>query len=125
MIGDPKWISKPAVLAIHERLLAEHGDASGIIDEGLLHSALDGPKNQFAHGERDPVSLAAASAYALTQNHRFVDGNKRVAILHRVPCDRLAHVVAVPPADSTRVQLPQTAPELSGGKIGPAPRMNG
>ena len=79
MIGDLRWISKPAVLAIHERLLAEHGGAPGIIDEGLLDLGLDGPKNQFAYGERDPVSLAAAYAYALTQNHPFVDGNKRVA----------------------------------------------
>jgi death-on-curing protein len=76
----PKWISKQAVLALHERLLAEHGGASGILDEGLLDAALASPKNHFAFERADILRLAAAYAYALTQNHPFADGNKRVAL---------------------------------------------
>ena len=79
MTGEPNWIPKRAVFAIHERLLAEHGGAAGVLNEGLLDSALDGPRNQFAYGERDLFRLAASYAYALTQNHPFADGNKRVA----------------------------------------------
>jgi death-on-curing protein len=76
----PRWISKQAVLAIHERLLAEHGGASGLRDEGLLEAALAGPRNRFAYERAEVPRLAAAYAYAITRNHPFTDGNKRVAL---------------------------------------------
>jgi death on curing protein len=76
----PKWISKQAVFAIHERLLAEHGGAPGLLDEGMLDAALASPKNHFAYRRADILRLAAAYAHALTQSHPFADGNKRVAL---------------------------------------------
>ena len=76
----PKWVSKQAVLAIHERLLAEHCGAPGLLDEGLQDAAPAGTKNHFASERADVPRLAAAYAYALTQNHPFTDGNKRVAL---------------------------------------------
>ena len=80
MRKPPRWISKQAVLAIHGRLLAEHGGVPGLLDEGLLDAALASPKNHFAFERADILRLAAAYAYALTQNHPFADGNKRVAL---------------------------------------------
>jgi death-on-curing protein len=77
---EPKWVSKAAVLAIHERLLAEHGGASGLLDEGRLDAALASPRNHFAYGEADPFRLAAAYAHAIARDHPFRDGNKRVAL---------------------------------------------
>ena len=76
----PRWISKQAVLAIHGRLLAEHGGAPGLLDEGLLEAALAGPRNHYAYRRADVLRLAAAYAYAIVQNHPFTDGNKRVAL---------------------------------------------
>ncbi len=80
MTKTPRWISKQAVLAFHERLLAEHGGAPGLLDEGLVDAALASPKNHFVYGRADILRLAAAYAFALTQNHPFTDGNKRVAL---------------------------------------------
>lgn len=80
MRKEPKWISKSSVLAFHERLLAEHGGAPGLLDEGLLEAALAGPRNHFAYEQADIIRLAAAYAYGITQNHPFVDANKRVAL---------------------------------------------
>jgi death-on-curing protein len=77
---EPKWISKKSTLAIHEALLAEHGGAPGFVAEHLVDSALDSPRNHFAHGVSDLFELAAAYARGLTQDHPFVDGNKRVAL---------------------------------------------
>ena len=76
----PRWIPKQVVLAVHERLLAEHGGAPGLIDEGLLDAALASPQNQFAYRRTDLVLLAAAYAHAITRNHPFADGNKRIAL---------------------------------------------
>lgn len=80
MSKEPKWLSKEAVLAIHERLLAEHGGAGGILDEGSLDSALAAPRNRFLYEQADVFRLAAAYAQAFTRNHSFRDGNKRVAL---------------------------------------------
>ncbi|MEN8007446.1 MAG: type II toxin-antitoxin system death-on-curing family toxin [Candidatus Krumholzibacteriota bacterium] len=76
---QPFRLSKVAILAIHGRLLAEHGGASGIRDESLLESALAAPVNHFEYDKADVFVLAATYAYALTSNHPFVDGNKRTA----------------------------------------------
>jgi death-on-curing protein len=78
-VKQPTWLSKVAILAIHGRLLAEHGGASGLRDENLLESALSSPLNHLEYGDADLFTLAAAYAYALTSNHPFVDGNKRTA----------------------------------------------
>jgi len=77
---EPRWISKAAALAIHQALLAAHGGPIGTRDEALLESALAGPKNRPAYGEPDIFQLAAGYASALTRNHPFNDGNKRVAL---------------------------------------------
>ena len=78
-MSQPFWLSKVAVLAIHGRLLAEHGGASGLRDESLLESALAAPVNHFEYDQADAFVLAATYAHALTSNHPFVDGNKRTA----------------------------------------------
>ena len=75
----PFWLSKVAILAIHGRLLAEHGGASGLRDESLLESALAAPVNHLEYDKADVFVLAATYAHALTSNHPFIDGNKRTA----------------------------------------------
>ena len=76
---EPTWLSQVFIIALHGRLLAEHGGAPGLRDPGLLESALAGPRNRLLYGEPDLCELAATYAHGITQNHPFVDGNKRVA----------------------------------------------
>lgn len=71
---------KAVVLTLHGALLRAHGGARGLRDEGLLDSALAAPKNRFAYDNADVFQLAASYAYALSRNHPFHDGNKRVAL---------------------------------------------
>ena len=79
----PAWIEKRVVLVYHDELLAEHGGAPGIRDEGLLESALARPKNIAAYGGAKPTLFRPAAAYAsgLLRNHPFIDGNKRTALV--------------------------------------------
>lgn len=66
----------PETLELHARLLERFGGASGTRDLGLLESALMRPQS----GYYPTLSLqAAALLQSLTQNHCFVDGNKRIA----------------------------------------------
>ncbi len=78
---DPVWLEEAVVLAMHGRLLAEHGGGQGLRDLSLLDSALARPKQLFAYGEPDISDLAAAYASGIVGNHPFVDGNKRTAFM--------------------------------------------
>lgn len=63
-------------LELHNRLIERFGGKGGVRDMGLLESALMRPQT----GYYNSLSLqAAALLQSLTQNHAFIDGNKRVA----------------------------------------------
>ena len=70
---------------IHWELIEEHGGAHGVRDEGAIESALARPRQKWAYQESvDLSTLAAAYGYGLTNNHGYVDGNKRVAFFSLV-----------------------------------------
>lgn len=71
------WIEERDVLAIHDRLLALHGGAKGLRDQGLLQSALARPRQHYAYSDSaDPIAMAALYTAGIVRNHPFVDGNK-------------------------------------------------
>ena len=76
-----RWLDKQALLLLHGESLAEHGGAAGMRDEGLLDSALARAQNLAAYGDPDVADLAAAYGSGISQNHPFVDGNKRATFL--------------------------------------------
>ena len=63
-------------LELHKQLIERFGGLGGVRDLGLLESALMRPQTGFY----ESLSLqAAALLQSLTQNHSFIDGNKRIA----------------------------------------------
>jgi len=64
------------VLAFHDDQLRRYGGASGVRDMGQLQAALFRPQTGCYH---DLIQEAAAVWESLSQNHPFVDGNKRTA----------------------------------------------
>lgn len=81
-MSGPIWIEQRDALALHDRLVALHGGASGLRDEGLLISALARPQQHFAYAESaDVVDMAAAYTAGIVRNHPFVDGNKRTGFV--------------------------------------------
>jgi len=82
MTIEPCWISKMALLLLHEESLAEFGGASGLRDEGLLDSALARRRNTRSYNAGSTIAdLAASYGFGFAKNHAFVDGNKRAAFL--------------------------------------------
>lgn len=79
MTREPRWLGLAVALAIHDRILRDHGGRSGPIDLGRLQAALASPQQHLAYGEPDAFDLAAAYASAIVRDHPFTDGNKRVA----------------------------------------------
>lgn len=64
------------ILAIHEDQIERYGGAHGIRDPGLLEAALFRPQTGYYD---TLIDEAAALWESLSQNHPFVDGNKRTA----------------------------------------------
>lgn len=65
------------VIAAHALLIAKFGGSLGIRDRGALESAVARPQTGYY---QDTIEEAAALWESLSQNHPFIDGNKRVAI---------------------------------------------
>jgi len=109
-----RWISKRALLLLHDESLAQHGGASGIRDDGLLESALARPENLAAYGAPDLAELAASYAFGLAKNHPFIDGNKRAAFLAAGLFLALnGHRLVVAQAEATVMVLDLAAGEIT------------
>ena len=65
------------VLASHARLIDLFGGAQGVRDRAALAAALARPQSGYY---KDVIERAAALLESLSQNHPFIDGNKRTAI---------------------------------------------
>lgn len=118
-MSEPRWIAKQAVLLLHAESLAEHGGSEGIRDEGALESALARPLNHYTYaGTSDLSALAAAYAAGISQNHPFVDGNKRAAFIAMglfLPLNGLRLMATQ--VDATRVMLAVAAGHLPEGEL--------
>jgi death-on-curing protein len=64
------------VIAIHADQIATYGGSTGLRDPGQLEAALFRPQSGYY---ADVIAEAAALWESLSQNHPFIDGNKRTA----------------------------------------------
>jgi death-on-curing protein len=75
----PAFLSLEQVLHAHSSLISAYGGVDGLRDLGLLQSAIAMPMTAYG-GEllhADLFEMAAAYLFHITQNHPFLDGNKR------------------------------------------------
>jgi len=70
------YITVADALAIHADQIERYGGSTGVRDPGLLEAALLRPQSGYYSGL---IEEAAALWESLSQNHPFVDGNKRTA----------------------------------------------
>ena len=70
------YLTVTEVLAIHDDLIERYGGSKGVRDPGQLEAALFRPQTGYY---ADVIAEAAALWESLSQNHPFVDGNKRTA----------------------------------------------
>ena len=70
------YLTVAEVLAIHDDQIERYGGANGIRDPGQLEAALFRMQSGYYP---DLIGQAAALWESLSQNHPFIDGNKRTA----------------------------------------------
>ena len=70
------YLTVVEVLAMHADQIERYGGSDGVRDPGLLEAALYRPQTGYY---ADLIEEAAALWESLSQNHAFIDGNKRTA----------------------------------------------
>lgn len=70
------------IIDIHAKLIIRTGGADGLRDQNLLESAVYSAQAIFGDEEAYPTveEKAARLGFSLTNNHAFVDGNKRIGV---------------------------------------------
>jgi death-on-curing protein len=70
------YLTLAEVLAMHADQIERYGGSEGLRDRGQLEAALFRPQTGYY---ADLIEEAAALWESLSQNHPFIDGNKRTA----------------------------------------------
>lgn len=88
------FLSVDDVLFLHADTIAIDGGSHGVRDHGLLDAAVAMPRQQFggAFLHEDLAAIAAAYLFHIAQNHPFIDGNKRAAVMSSLAFLRLNDV---------------------------------
>lgn len=77
------FLSTEQVIAIHSNQIELYGGQDGIRDYNMLESAVGAPKSSFG-GKllyKTLPEMAAACFFSIINNHAFIDGNKRTAVM--------------------------------------------
>ena len=86
------------VREIHAEAIKQFGGLNGVRDENLLASAVLTPQSSF--GGKSPyadiVEVAAAYLFYICNNHPFLDGNKRTAMMAAIVFLRLNGIKPLP-----------------------------
>ena len=76
-------LNKDQVMLLHKMIYERYGGAYGVLDDGMLDSALKMPFATYAGEELIPgdKEKIVRLAYGLIKDHPFRDGNKRMGAL--------------------------------------------
>lgn len=110
------FLSVDDVLLLHTDTIDIDGGSHGVRDHGLLDAAVAMPRQQFggSYLHEDLAAMAAAYLFHLAQNHPFVDGNKRAAVMAALSFLHLNDSEQLPaPQELAIVTLQVAAGELS------------
>lgn len=79
MIG----LTKAQIVELHMAIYERYGGDHGVLNEGMLDSALQAPFQTFGGAELipDTKEKIVHLAFGLIKNHAFRDGNKRIGAL--------------------------------------------
>jgi death-on-curing protein len=103
------------VLLLHADTIDTDGGSHGVRDHGLLDAAVAMPRQQFSGQflHEDLSAMAAAYLFHIAQNHPFVDGNKRAAVMSALAFLHVNNIATLPaPQELEAVTLRVAAGEM-------------
>lgn len=83
MSKKPLFLTLAEIIHIQEYQILRFGGEAGIRDTGLLESAIAQPHASYGgkYLHHDLYEMAAVYAFHICNNHPFLDGNKRTAMV--------------------------------------------
>ena len=104
------------ITALHNKLIDRTGGTHGLRDQSLLESAIYSAISGFDGSEAYPTieEKAARLMYSLTNNHAFVDGNKRIGVFTMLMTLQLNNVKI----NCTQAELISLGLSVAEGKTG-------
>ena len=108
-------LSIDTVVEIHAEVIKQFGGLGGVRDENLLASAVLAPQSTFGGKSpyHDLVEIGAAYLFYSCNNHPFLDGNKRTAMMSAIVFLRTNGIESLP--DSTEWE--KLMLDVAAGKI--------
>ena|SRR5688572_14247491 len=103
-----EFLSLERVIELHTYQVEQFGGDPGILNRGLLESALAQPGAAFggSYLHEDLAAMAAAYLFHICKNHPFADGNKRTAThVAIVSLELNGHELDVPVDEAERLVL--------------------
>lgn len=80
--NEPRWLTIDEVLVIQAAQIKVGPGLPGLIDVGLVDSAVNKPLNRFRYEHEDDLLLLAVRlGVGIARNHGFHDGNKRTGMV--------------------------------------------
>ena len=109
-------LSVDEISDLHSLLIEKTGGSHGLRDKDLLESAVYSAVSGFGEDEAYPSveEKSARLMYALTNNHAFVDGNKRIGAMVMLTTLRLNNVKI----KYTQAELVDLSLSVADGSIG-------
>ena len=111
-----RFLSEEDILYIHNNQINLYGGESGIRSQELLNSAVSHVRTEFAGVKlyKNLIEIASAYIYHICQNHCFIDGNKRTALVAGLVFLNLNGLDILDPEE----KLYQMMLDITEGKIG-------
>ena len=99
------------VLLLHTDTIDIDGGSQGVREHGLLDAAVAMPRQQFDgdYLHEDIATMAAAYLFHLAQNHPFVDGNKRAAVMAALSFLHVNRIEKLPAPQTLEITTRQVA----------------
>jgi death on curing protein len=94
-------LSLEGVIKIHDYQVTKYGGKVEIRDMHLLESAINQPLLEYHFLSADVYQMAASYCYHISQNHPFMDGNKRTAFAAMVAFLRINGINVIAGEDET------------------------
>ena len=103
---EPLWLNRTIVDAIQEDQRRQHGGNPGVLDDGMIESALARPRNRFVYAGADLFACAAAYVFGLAKNHGYQDASTGTAHMAGLTFLRLnGHRVTAEPQEIVALML--------------------
>jgi death-on-curing protein len=77
----PAFLNTDDIITINKKVVIKYGGFCGLRGRSLVEICVDSVINNYYYKKPDLIELAVIYVFSIAQNHPFLDGNKRTALM--------------------------------------------